>query len=563
MTGPTTAAQLLALAADQLQTLHRRAQSDQASSAEALAAAWPAFQRAGARLTAALTPSPGAEPARTAPDSEEHTEATPEPAGEWLAGLDRPEPHLQRATDLISAAADLIGARDRSGLAAENATADAAHAGQLLISAAYLVTATAAINPALLATMAAAAGAASAWSKSLPAHGYSTESGSLSDATTGLSRPSRSAGDHTDLIAIALHDWHRAAVAAAHEPAPSRADLQSTALTAGRLIALSQAMLRSHAAAVGPDEAVAVTIDRLRLAGTAWNAAAQGWQLTATGGAMSPELLRATAVQDRAVNQLARSADRWTTPEQLRATAGPDVALNLARGALAAVQAVAEQHSPLVSRLAQTGALYGAARHLAPTLDRVHARLTGQWLPIPAGECAPLVAAYQALPSATAAARISFTALASPPGDVNRHMPQLPATPVGAADREYRTVPPGQQAPPLPTLAGQRWQRTLAELDPRLVTDPHFPALAAALDRVQPAGVDVTASLAAATVKPLDDEHTARALHYQLIKLCPAASTPYTRPTGPPAIPARTLADHTLGSAPAARRTPAGPITRR
>ena len=169
MTGPTTAAQLLALAADQLQTLHRRAQSDQASSAEALAAAWPAFQRAGARLTAVLTPSPGAEPARTAPDSEEHTEATPEPAGEWLAGLDRPEPHLQRATDLIGAAADLIGARDRSGLAVEHATADAAHVSQLLVSAAYLVTGTAATNPALLATTAAAASAASAWSTSLPA----------------------------------------------------------------------------------------------------------------------------------------------------------------------------------------------------------------------------------------------------------------------------------------------------------------------------------------------------------------------------------------------------------
>ena len=227
-----------------------------------------------------------------------------------------------------------------------------------------------------------------------------------------------------------------------------------------------------------------------------------------------------------------------------------------------AVQAVAEQHSELVGRLAQTGALYAAAKHLAPALDRVHARLTGRWLPIPAAECLWLVDAYQALPAATAAARISYTALTSAPNDTDRQMARLPATPAGAADRACRTASPDQQATPT-TLAGQRWHRTLAELDPRLVTDPHFPALAAALDRVELAGVDVTASLAAATTEPLPDVHTARALHYQLIDLCPAACTPYTQLAGPPAIPARTLAERTPGTALAAPRIPSGPSARR
>ena len=564
MTGPTTAGQLLALAADQLQTLHRRAHTDQAGSASALAAAWPAFQRAGARLTAALTPG-NREPTRTAPGPDERTAATAKPAGEPLPGLDRPEPHLQRAADLVGAAADLVGARDRSGLAAEHATADSAYVSQLLVSAAYLVSATAASHRALLTTSAAAAGAASIWSKALPAHGHPTASASLSDATTALSQPSRGAGEHTDLVVAALHHWQVVAVAAAQQSAPSRAELRGVALTAGGLMALSQTLLRAHADAVGPDEAVAVTIDRLRLAGTGWNTAAEGWQLTATGGEPSFALVQARVVMDQTINKFARSADGWTTSEQLRATAGPDGALDLARGALAAVQAVAEQHATLVNRLAQTGALYGAAKHLAPTLDRVHARLTGQWLPIPAVECAPLVDAYQTLPAATAAARISLTTLTSRPGHADRHLPQLAATPAGAADRARHTAPPDQQPPPTlaTTLAGQRWQRTLVELDPRLVTDPHFPALAAALDRVELAGVDVTASLAAATAKPLPDAHTARALHYQLIQICPAASSPYTRPTGPPPIPARTMADRPPGSAPAARRTPTGPSIRR
>ena len=249
-------------------------------------------------------------------------------------------------------------------------------------------------------------------------------------------------------------------------------------------------------------------------------------------------------------------------PAQLRAGTGRGVALNLARGALVAVQAVAEQHSELVGRLARTGALYAAAQHLAPARDRVHARLTGRWLPIPAVECLWLVDTYQALPAATAAARISFTALTSPLGHADRQMPQLPATPVDAADRTRRVASPDQEAPPT-TLAGQRWHRTLAELDPRLVTDSHFPALAAALDRVELAGVDVTASLAAATAEPLPDEHTARALHFQLIELCPAASTPHTRPAAPPAIPARTVANRPPGSAVSAPCIPLGPGARR
>ena len=166
------------------------------------------------------------------------------------------------------------------------------------------------------------------------------------------------------------------------------------------------------------------------------------------------------------------------------------------------------------------------------------------------------------------------------PASSHRRRPDLPHRPHQRAERHGQadaTAPcharrcagpdppyrfPDQQATPT-TLAGQRWHRTLAELAPRLVTDPHFPALAAALDRVELAGVDVTASLAAATTEPLPDVHTARALHYQLIDLCPAACTPYTQLAGPPAIPARTLAERTPGTALAAPRIPSGPSARR
>jgi len=92
----------------------------------------------------------------------------------------------------------------------------------------------------------------------------------------------------------------------------------------------------------------------------------------------------------------------------------------------------------------------------------------------------------------------------------------------------------------VPTLAGQRWHRTCLALDPRLLTDPHWPALAGALDRVELADVNVTTTLAEALAQgPLPAEHTARTLHYRLIQGYAEAATPYTVAPSPALPPSR------------------------
>jgi hypothetical protein len=78
-------------------------------------------------------------------------------------------------------------------------------------------------------------------------------------------------------------------------------------------------------------------------------------------------------------------------------------------------------------------------------------------------------------------------------------------------------------------------------LDPHLITDPHWPALAGALDRVELAGVNVTTTLADVLAQgPLPEKHTARTLHYRLIQGHAAATTPYTVAPTPTLPPSRT-----------------------
>lgn len=74
--------------------------------------------------------------------------------------------------------------------------------------------------------------------------------------------------------------------------------------------------------------------------------------------------------------------------------------------------------------------------------------------------------------------------------------------------------------------AEHRWQQTCENLDPRLTSDPHYPALVQAFERAEAAGVDVRAALATAATPALPDDHIGRTLHSRLVEAHPAAATP-------------------------------------
>ncbi len=70
----------------------------------------------------------------------------------------------------------------------------------------------------------------------------------------------------------------------------------------------------------------------------------------------------------------------------------------------------------------------------------------------------------------------------------------------------------------------QTWEVLAERIDPRLVSGPDWPPLAAALDRAAAAGYDVASQLPArARAGPLPDRHPARELHWRLLDHCPAA----------------------------------------
>ena len=102
--------------------------------------------------------------------------------------------------------------------------------------------------------------------------------------------------------------------------------------------------------------------------------------------------------------------------------------------------------------------------------------------------------------------------------------------------------------------AEQRWQQPCQDLDPRLTSDPHYPALVQALERAQAAGVDVQAALAAAVDTSLPSEHTGRTLHSRLVQAHPATVTPV--PLVPPAGTVQRAASPTAAPPTPARAGP-------
>lgn len=567
MSGATTAAELLALADDQLRALTETPGTDQAAIAAQLAAGWPKFHAAGERLLSTVSGNVQGQPS-SAPSR------PPGGGTNIMAGV--PDPRLLRAADLLDAAADLLASRNRRDLSETDRRTDAALASVPLLTAAYQVAQATLLDPLHFETAAAAVTAVRRWSTPKPAEAFWTTrvAGSFDDASTlpsaptisssSLASPSSPFGSELDLpslLTAAVHDWQRAAHAVGRLSAPSSLDLRGTARAAGCLLALSHVLLRSHTDAIGPHPAALdATVARLQEAGQAWNAAAD-WGALTTATPADPALVTATSTLDHAITLLGRTAGHWAPPDDVAQRGPADQAHAAARAALMAVEAVAEQHSALIARLARTGGLYGPAVQLTPTMERVPDRLARRWVPVTASEAGALTQAYQQLPDLTATARLAYTAMTSPSHPIVKPPDRLPlslstSTPATdlaqPAQRDPRPDPrPDPGAAPVPTLAGQRWHRTCLALDPRLITDSHWPALAGALDRVELAGVNVTTTLAEVLAQgPLPEEHTARTLHYRLIQGYAAATTPYTVAPTPTLPPSRTSEPATANSSP-------------
>jgi N12 class adenine-specific DNA methylase/SAM-dependent methyltransferase len=83
---------------------------------------------------------------------------------------------------------------------------------------------------------------------------------------------------------------------------------------------------------------------------------------------------------------------------------------------------------------------------------------------------------------------------------------------------------------PRPPSPSDRWQHLFRRSHPDVLADPHWPALAAQIDRIATTGADIAALVTQVTAeRQLPAEHPARSLDYRLANLAPPP-----RPTRPP-----------------------------
>ncbi|MFP5373267.1 MAG: hypothetical protein ACLGI3_21345, partial [Actinomycetes bacterium] len=163
-------------------------------------------------------------------------------------------------------------------------------------------------------------------------------------------------------------------------------------------------------------------------------------------------------------------------------------------------------------------------------------------------------------PTAVPAAGAGPTSLASPPAPVRRQatLGSTPKPVPGQAPVGGRPVTDHRASPAVSDARGDRWAELVTALHPRVTDDPHWPALAAQLEHLDAAGIDVQALLQQVIAeRPLPAERPARNLDYRLATACPASMTrPQPGSEAPPAVapPAPSARPRTDGYRHAPRR---------
>jgi hypothetical protein len=117
---------------------------------------------------------------------------------------------------------------------------------------------------------------------------------------------------------------------------------------------------------------------------------------------------------------------------------------------------------------------------------------------------------------------------------MERHTPQLVADwRVVTSDERRRAIAvlivrvatSRYDQPELATNASEPMNRILLDIEPRLLDDPDWMALAVTMTRAAATGFDVAAHLPELAREPaLPLRHPARELHWRLLDACPAAS---------------------------------------
>jgi hypothetical protein len=289
-----------------------------------------------------------------------------------------------------------------------------------------------------------------------------------------------------------------------------------------RAYAAAAVTVHQHAAAItaaaeircpqlAPEKFLGAEAADYRLASTASRRAAQSWiqvhrELAGMHSLTPPEpgtrdQVLAMSAELRA---LTRSDTDWLSAEAMLPDRGSaDALLKDVHQLISSTPDIAAWHGQVAGRLAAASRLYVPAISLDrddvsedPTLAA--ARLARRLTPVPPRQVDAVLRAYADAEQTSRQAALAHGYLC---------------------------------APAAVTLPGPQWRELCSTIDPRVTADAHWPVLAAALDRVAAAGVDVRKALdEIARGRELPEHHPARALHYRLLDVSDAAIT--TVPAG-------------------------------
>ncbi len=180
----------------------------------------------------------------------------------------------------------------------------------------------------------------------------------------------------------AVEVWARQArdsVRAAH---PSARDLQALAADLSRVANHSRVIVRAAVAAqlIDPDRAAAAD-HALADAAVGWLDIARTWTGLHTAQPPTPAKIATSHSLGHALTAVTRDGYDWAQPALVDARVDVARALAALRRSQDVGHDVAEALAGLPGRLAESGMLFAPARMLAPTLERLRARLRGDLVP--------------------------------------------------------------------------------------------------------------------------------------------------------------------------------------
>jgi hypothetical protein len=392
----------------------------------ALAAAWPDFCR---RAIHAITAATGArDPRWYAVDLLVVEAARPVRAALRRRGLEAavaPDPVLERAGILLGAAGDILASAPRDSvadpmLADVNIRAAQGRVAALLAAGAHTAVRALASHAgdSILSRDSARQLAGGAMSiEQLATRVFEATPTTASRADdVAVAVPRLDGGPLT--LAEAIEQWGREARDTIRSTTPSARDLQGLAADLARLATHSRAIVR---AAVGEkliDDGQGQRIDRaLAESAAGWLEIAERWTGFHTVQPPMPSKIAVSHALGQALIAVTRDGRGWADPAVLAARVDLTVALAAVRRSMDVARDVVERQSGLPERLAESGQLYAPLAMLAPSVERLHARLRGRLEPTGVGDAADLVGSLsrQPGPASVAARLLDATARVKPP----------------------------------------------------------------------------------------------------------------------------------------------------